>query len=150
MREAKESSIPGNVFSVLLPEHSCKLTWKEFMTWRLHDSTQNTSTISNTGYTEQSREDSRNKSNQNAYQLLAFKKGIKRKLSQYTITKDEMYFEAFKRHLLVTTNTHGCEEVLEEDYMPGYDDDCQELFQQSNTSCTVFSTKYSKVTWAKP
>ena len=150
VREAKESSISGNALSILLPEHFCKLTWKEFIIWRLQDSTQNTSYITNTGYTGQSREDSRNKSNQNANQLLAFKKGIKREVSQYIIMKDEKYFEAFKIYLLVTTITHGCEEVLEEDYIPGYDDDCQELFQQSKTSCTVFSTKYSKVTWAKP
>ena len=39
-------------------------------------------------------------------------------------------FEAFKRNLLVTAMAHGCEEILEGDYMPGYDDDSQELFQQ--------------------
>ena len=47
-----------------------------------------------------------------------------------TTLKDEKYFEAFKRNLLGTVTTHGCEEVLEVDYMPGYDDDSQELFQQ--------------------
>ena len=44
--------------------------------------------------------------------------------------KDEKYFEAFKRNLLVTATTHGCEEILKGDYMPGYDDDCQEIFIQ--------------------
>ena len=34
--------------------------------------------------------------------------------------------------------------------MPGFDNDGQELFQKSNTSCTMFSTKCYKVTWAKP
>ena len=33
--------------------------------------------------------------------------------------------------------------------MPGYDDDSLELFQQKHTSCTVFSTKCYKVTWAE-
>ena len=42
--------------------------------------------------------------------------------------KDEKYFEAFKRNLLVTATTH--EEILEGDYMNGYDDDSQELFKQ--------------------
>ena len=39
-------------------------------------------------------------------------------------------FEAFERNLLVTATSHGCEEILEGDYMPGYDDDSQELFKQ--------------------
>ena len=43
---------------------------------------------------------------------------------------DEKYFEAFKRNLLVPATTHGCEEILEGDYEPGYDDDSQALFQQ--------------------
>ena len=34
VREAQESSIPGNPFSILLPDQFCILTWKEFMTWR--------------------------------------------------------------------------------------------------------------------
>ena len=42
---------------------------------------------------------------------------------------DETYFEAFKSNLLVTATTHDCEEILERDSMPGYDDDSQELFE---------------------
>ena len=53
-----------------------------------------------------------------------------RELSQYTMLKDEKYFEAFKRFLLITPTTHGCEEILEGDYLPGYDDDSQGLFKQ--------------------
>ena len=48
--EDQESSIPGNPFSILLSDHFCNLTWKEFMTWRLQDSNQNTCSVSNTGY----------------------------------------------------------------------------------------------------
>ena len=117
-------------------------------------------------------QDSRYKSNQNAYQLLAFKKSIKREVSQCTMLKDEKYFEAFKRNLLVTAVAHGCEEILEGDYMPGYDDDSQELFKQKQFfMCSVFNRKsvtkfkvnnselfyfityflkYYKVTWVKP
>ena len=57
------------------------------------------------------KQDTRYKSNQNAYQLLGFKKSIKREVSQYTVLKDEKYFEAFKRNLLVTATTHDCEEI---------------------------------------
>ena len=96
------------------------------MTWRLEDSNQNTSSVSSTGYRGQTKEDFRYKSNQNAYQLLAYKIRIKREVSQYTTLKCQKYFEAFKRNLLVTATTDGCEEILEEDYMPGYDDDSQE------------------------
>ena len=69
---------------------------------------------------------------------------------QYTILKDEKYFEAFKRNLLVTATTHSCEEILEGDYMPGYDDDSQELLDKNNIFCTVSSTKYYRVVWVKP
>ena len=130
VREAQESSIPGNPFSSLLLYQFCNITWKEFMMWRLQDSNQNTSSISNIGYRGKHKQNSRYESNQNDYQLHTFKKSIKREVSQYTILKDEKYFEAFKRNLLVTATTHGSEEILEGDYMPGYDDDSQELFQQ--------------------
>ena len=86
--------------------------------------------VSNTRFKGLPKQNSRRKSNQNTYQLLALKRSIKREVSQYTILKDEKYFEAFKRNLLVTATTHGGEEILEHDYMPGYDDDSQELFQQ--------------------
>ena len=100
------------------------------MTWRLEDSNQNASSVSSTWYQGQPKQDSRYESNQNAHQLLAFKKSIKREASQYTILKDEKYFESFKRNLLVTATTRGCEEILEGNCMPGYDDDSQELFKQ--------------------
>ena len=100
------------------------------MTWRLEDSNQNTSSVSSTGYQVQPEQDSRQESNQNAYQLVVFKKSIKVEVSQYTMLKDENYFEAFKRNLLATATAHGCKEILEGDYMPGYDEDSQELFIQ--------------------
>ena len=76
VREAQESSIPGNPFSILLPDQFCNVTWKAFMTWRLEDSNQNTSSVSSIGYQGQPKQDSRHESNQNAYQLVAFKKSI--------------------------------------------------------------------------
>ena len=111
------------------------------MTCRLQDSNRNTSSVSNTGYQGQPKQDSSYESNQNTYQLLAFKKSIKREVSQYTILKDENYFEAFKSNLLVTTTTHSCEEVLEGYQMPGYDDDSLELFQQKQYFMYSFFNK---------
>ena len=35
VREAKESSTPGDPYSFMLPEQFCNLTWREFMSWRL-------------------------------------------------------------------------------------------------------------------
>ena len=107
VREAKESSTPGDPNYFMLPDQFCNLTWREFMSWRLEDSNQSTSSISSNGYKGGTKQDSRYESNQNAYQLLAFKKSIKREVSQYTILKDEKYFESFKSNLLVTATTHG-------------------------------------------
>ena len=64
-----------------------------------------------------------------------------REVSQYTMLEDEKYFEAFKRNLVVTSTTHGCEEILEGDYMSGYDDDSQELFKQKQDSMYSFFNK---------
>ena len=99
------------------------------MTWRLKHSNQNIRSVSGTGSQWYTKQDSRYESNQNAYQLLAFKKSIKREVSQYTILKDEKYFEAFNRNLLVTATTHDCEEILNGDYKPERNDDSQELFK---------------------
>ena len=128
--ESKESSIPGNPYSILFPDQFCNLTWKEFMTWRLDNSNQNTNSGSSTGHRGYTQKDSRSKSNQNASQLLAFKKSIKREVSQYTMLKDEKYFEAFEGNLLVTATTHGCEEILNGDYKPENNEDSRELFKQ--------------------
>ena len=38
-------------------------------------------------------------------------------MSQYTFLKDEKYFEAFKRKLLVTATTHDCAEILDGNWM---------------------------------
>ena len=45
VREAKESSTPGDPFSFMLPDQFCNLTWREFMSWRLEDSNQSASSI---------------------------------------------------------------------------------------------------------
>ena len=78
-----------------------------------------------------------------------FKKSIKIELSQYPIVKDEKYFAAFKRNLLVTTATHSCEEILDAHYMPGNDEDSQELFQQKQCFMYSFFTRSFNVIWVK-
>ena len=100
------------------------------MSWRLEDSNQSTSSISSNGHRGYIQQDSRHESNQNAYQLLSFKKSIKREVSQYTILKDEKYFEAFKRNFLVTATTHGCEEILDGNHKPENSSDSKELCKQ--------------------
>ena len=88
------------------------------MAWRFEDSNQSTSSVSSTGHQGYTKQDSRYESNQNAYQLLVFKKCIKREVSHYAMLKDQKHFEAFKRNLPVTATTHGCEEILNGDYKP--------------------------------
>ena len=100
------------------------------MAWRLDDFNQGRSTASSTRHRGHTQQDSRHESNQNAYQLLAFKKSTKREVSQYTVLKDDKYFEALKRNLLVTATTHGCEEILNGKYKPEKTCDSQELFKQ--------------------
>ena len=39
-----------DALSILLPENSCKITWKEFMTWRLNNSTLSYGIMSPVGY----------------------------------------------------------------------------------------------------
>ena len=130
VRKAKESSTPGDPFSFMLPDQFCNLTWREFMSWRLEDSNQTTSSISSNGHRGYIQQDSRHESNQNAYQLLSFKKSIKREVSQYTILKDEKYFEAFKRNFVVTATTHDCEEILDGNHKPENNSDSKELCKQ--------------------
>ena len=73
-----------------------------------------------------------------------------REVSQYNILKDEKYFEAFRRNLLVAATTHIYEEVLDPHYMPGHDEDSQELFQQKQyILCTESLIRYFKVIWEK-
>ena len=109
---------------------SLDFLWRELMTWRLEDSRHtmnNTHSNRNRGYIHK---DSWHESNQSAYQLLAFKKSINREVSQYTTLKDEKYFEAFKRYVLVTATTHDCEDILDGSYKLANNNDSKELVKQ--------------------
>ena len=130
VREAKESSTTGDPYSFMLPDQFCSLTWWEYMSWRLEVSNQSTFPIPSNAHRGYTQQDSRHESKKNAYQVLAFKKRIKREVSQYTILKDDKYFEAFKRNLLVTATTHDCEEILDGNYEPENNTDSKELFKQ--------------------
>ena len=119
--DAQVSSISGDAFFILLPENFYKITWKDFMTWRLNDSTMSHSYVSSTGHREQPKPDP----NQNAQLLLNFKKSIKREVSQYTILKmrnilkpSKGIFWLLPQHIVVPVN----------------DADSQELFQQKQYS----------------
>ena len=71
------------------------------MTWRPEDSSHNmniTHSNGSRGYTQQ---DSSHESNQSSYQLLAFKKSIKREVSQYSILKDDNRILSKSKILLV-------------------------------------------------
>ena len=112
------------------PEEFKLITRRQFMQWRLEHSSEQAkfpNSDGNKGYVQQ---DSKLESKQSAHQLLNFKKSIKREVSHYPILKDERYFEAFKRNLLATATTHGCEEVLDGTFRPANSRDDQELFQQ--------------------
>ena len=100
------------------------------MSWRLEDSYQRMSSPPSHGYRGGAKKDSRYKSIQSAYQLLAFKKSIKREVSQYTILKEEKYFEAFKWYLLVMATTHDCEEILHGKCKAENNDCSKVLFEQ--------------------
>ena len=130
VRKAKELSTTGDPYSFMCPHQFCSLTWRAFMSWRLEDSNQNTCPTHSNGQRGYTQEDCRYESNQNAYQLLPFKKSIKKEVSQYTILKDEKYFEAFKQNLPVTATTHDCEENLDGNYKPEDNSDSKELFKQ--------------------
>ena len=150
VREAHESSIPGNSFSILLPDQFCNLTWKEFMTLRLEGSNQNTSSVYSTGYRGQTKHDSWSESNKNAHQLLAFKKSIKRGVSQYTILRmrsilrlSKEIFWSQQQHM---AGKKSWKEITCLDMMMVV----RNNLIKNNFSCTMSSTKSYKVTWAKP
>ena len=100
------------------------------MPWRLEDSNPSTCPIPSNGHRGYTQQDSRHKSNENVYQCLACKKCIKSDVSQYTILKDEKYFEAFKRNLLVMATAPDYEEILDGRYKPENNIDSLELFEQ--------------------
>ena len=100
------------------------------MSSRLEECNQSASSTPKNGYRGHTQQDFRDESNQNAYLLLAFKKSIKREVSQHTILKYEKYYEAFKRNLLVTATTHDCEEILDENYKLENNNDSKDLLKQ--------------------
>ena len=66
-----------------------------------------------------------------AIELMSFKKGIKREIAAYPSLKDEMYFDGFKRCLVIVAKTHEYNEVL--DPTPGSEPEEQELFEAKQT-----------------
>ena len=120
------------------------------MSWRLEDSYQRMSSPPSHGYRGGTKKDSRYKSIQSAYQLLAFKKSIKREVSHNTpFSKRRSILKLLngtfwswpqpmtvKRYCMENANLKIMIVV-------------KYSLNRRNTSCTVFSIRNSKVTWAK-
>ena len=77
-----------------------------------------------------------------AFELMGFKKGIKREIAAYPSLKDERYFDGFKRSLFIVSKTHKCSEVLDPNYTPGSEPEEKELFEAKQTFMfSVFNAK---------
>ena len=63
---------------------------------------------------------------------MGFEKGIKREIAAYC-SKDERYFDGFKRSLFIVAKTHKCNEVLDPNYTPGSEPEEQELYEAKQT-----------------
>ena len=50
--------LPGDAFSILLPENFCKITWKDFMAWRLNNCKENQGHTFPSGYKGHTKPDS--------------------------------------------------------------------------------------------
>ena len=68
-----------------------------------------------------------------AIELMGFKKGINREITAYPSSKDERYFDGFKRRLLIVAKSHKYNEVLYPTYTPGSEPQQQELFEAKQT-----------------
>ena len=76
-----------------------------------------------------------------AFDLMGFKKGIKREIAAYPSLKDERYFDGFKRSLFIVAKTHKCSEVLDRNYTPGSEPEAKEFFEAKQTFMfSVFNT----------
>ena len=62
-------------------------------------------------------------------ELASFKKGIKREASEYSILKDECYFDKFQRDLFITAKSHDVSEILDPTFTPGPSPEEKELFE---------------------
>ena len=61
-------------------------------------------------------------------QLLTFKKGIKREITEYPIIKDDTYFNGFHRTVLITAKSHDCQDILDPKFRPHHKSESIELF----------------------
>ena len=76
-----------------------------------------------------------------AFELMGFKKGIKREMTAYPSLMDERNFDGFKRSIFIAAKTHKCSEVLDPNYTPGSEPEEEELFEAKQTFMfSVFNT----------
>ena len=133
----------------MLPDQFCNLTWKEFIAWRLEDSNQGTGSASSTGHRGHTKLESRYKSNQNAYQLPAFRKASRGKCHNTYYSKMRSILRLLKG-LLVTATTHDCEDILNGDYKPENNADSRELFKQKQYFMYIVFNKVLQSDMGKP
>ena len=114
----------------LEPDNFLHTTFHQYMSWKLNEIT----TSSPSPPPSVTASDPRAAPSTPSYssQLLNFKRGIKRDISAYPTLKDEMYYESFKRSVLVTARAHDCEEILQPTFRPRGDADSLELFRLKN------------------
>ncbi len=112
-------------YAILEPEYFCNITYKEFMVWRLNESSIN----NNVSSTPRKSSSMSTKQDETQLELSNFKRGMKRDVSHYTPLKDEKYFEAYKRDLEATAASHLCSEILDEHYSPPLDSASRELYE---------------------
>ena len=62
-----------------------------------------------------------------AIEMMGFKKCIKKEIATYPSLKDEMYFDGFKKSILIFAKTHKCNEVLDLNNTPGSSPEEQRL-----------------------
>ena len=144
VREAQESSIPGNLFSILLPDQFCNLTWKEFMTW--------TPIRIQALYLILDTEDKQSKTPGTNPIRMPTNSVLSRKASRgkYHNTPCSrmrsilrLFFWSQPQHMAVwkSWKESTCLDMMMI---------VRNYLNKNSISCTMFSTKYYKVKWVKP
>ena len=70
------------------------------------------------------------------WRLASFKKGIKNRASEYSILRNECYFDKFQKDLFITAKSHDVSEILDPTFTPVPSQEEKELFEAKQPSCT--------------
>ena len=134
----------------MLPDQFCNLTWREFMSWRLEDSNQSTTSIPSNGYRGYTSKTPSMNPTRMPINFLHSRKVSREKCHNTQFSKMRSILKLLKgtfwsqqqpmtvrRSLIEVTNLRTIMIV-------------KNSLSRRNTLFTVFSTMYSKVTWVKP